>query len=207
MNTTLLPLSNVSDLSGPLNQVFQAIYACKSASTCPALKTRQFFFEPNQATISEWLRLGIYSMGIDTRVVFVCESPGPSVTPQDFPNIERCWCITSKDKRFSEVRKKYGLENCYITNTVKCGVRRQGSSSHSNSEIGACIPFLLKELEIIKPQIIVAVGGKSYSTINRHILPRLSRTTKIKRITHYSARRNTWDYWNKEFSDLLDLIE
>jgi uracil-DNA glycosylase family 4 len=197
--------NNVSASSDPFSQVFQEIYNCKRARTCPSLKTRQYFFEPNASTLPQWLQSGIYSQGIDSRVVFVCESPGPSADSLDFPNIEKCWSSSSRDKRFSEVRKRFGLENCFLTNTVKCGPRQ--GSSHSSYEIKACIEFLLRELEIIKPGVVVAVGGQAAKTIFSHVIPRISSDIKFTRITHYSARRNPWDYWNTEFPALLRLIK
>ncbi len=197
--------SNIDISSGPLSQIFQDIFNCKQANKCPSLETKQFFFEPNPSTLAQWNKLGIYSQGIDPRIVFVGESPGPSADPLDFPNIQRCWSLTSKDQRFEEVRKKYGLQNCFITNTVMCGVRDENHSRHSDSEIGNCIGFLLKELEIIKPKVVVAVGGNSAWTIRKYVLPRI-REINFHQITHYSARRNPWDYWKSEFPALLKLI-
>jgi len=65
--------------TGPFDLLFREIQACKAKKTCPALKTRQFYFEPNSRTASFWKEHGFWSSTIDYRLMFVCESPGPSL--------------------------------------------------------------------------------------------------------------------------------
>jgi len=53
---------------------------------------------------------------------------------------------------------KAGLrrEDVYITNIVKC--RPPGNRDPTREEVNACLPYLLTQLEIIKPKIIIALG-------------------------------------------------
>lgn len=191
--------------TGPFEALFKAIRACKSANTCPALRTRQFFYEPNGCTAPLWKDEGLFSDGIDRRVMFVCESPGPSASEGTPAVPKRCWSITKRDLRFQEARKKYGFESCYITNTVKCGVR--SGRRHSQSEVNSCRPFLIREIALIGPQVMVAVGNNAERTLREDILPHLQpHPPLIHRITHYSCRRNPKEVWSKEFSQLVKLL-
>lgn len=50
-------------------------------------------------------------------------------------------------------------EDVYITTLVKC--RSLNGATNSNMEV--CNDYLLKQIELIKPKLIVALGEKSYS--------------------------------------------
>ena len=52
-------------------------------------------------------------------------------------------------------------EDVYIANIVKC--RPPQNRTPTDEEISSCRAFLLKQIEIVKPKIIVALGGTSYS--------------------------------------------
>lgn len=192
--------------TGPFESLFKKIQACKSMNVCPTLRTKQFFYEPNGYTAPSWKEKGVFREGIDHRVMFVCESPGPSASEGNPATPERCWSITPRDRRFQEAREKYGLGSCYITNTVKCGVRR--GSQHAPSEVEACRGFLIREINLIAPQIIVAVGNNAERTLREHVLPHLlTHPPRLFRITHYSCRRNVWKSWDKEFPELVTLLD
>lgn len=180
------------------------IQACKAAKTCPLLNIRQFYFEPNRSTFSSWKNEGLFLEGIDHRVVFVCESPGPSAVERSAEDIELCFHGSPRDRRFREARRKYGFESCYITNTVKCGVRQ--GAQHTGLEIETCSRFLVREIHLIKPQVLVGVGGNAFRTLRTDTLMRLKAPPILFQITHYSSRRNPWKFWDKEFPELLRLL-
>ena len=108
--------------SGPFARIHSEIRLCKLNATCPNLNSRSYYFEPNPDTAARWADEGRFTKGIDRRVMFVCESPGPQGIDAGV-NTQRCWALTTQDARFKDVREKYGLQDCYITNIVKCGVR------------------------------------------------------------------------------------
>jgi DNA polymerase len=47
-------------------------------------------------------------------------------------------------------------KNCFIANTVKC--RPPGNRDPEFSEIRACAPFLVRQLKVLRPHLILAVG-------------------------------------------------
>lgn len=70
----------------------------------------------------------MYKKGIDRRVLFVYKRPGPNseIKKEDIA-VKRCWGKENANQsakslgnleRFYCVRKKYGLQNCYITENI-----------------------------------------------------------------------------------------
>jgi uracil-DNA glycosylase family 4 len=50
-------------------------------------------------------------------------------------------------------------EDVYLTTLVKC----KSSNGLNNSNIDTCNDYLLKQIELVKPKLIVALGEKAYS--------------------------------------------
>jgi len=111
----------------------------------------------------------------DARLVFVGEGPGADEDEQGLPFVGRA------GKKLTEIIEK-GMElnrqnDTYICNIVKC--RPPGNRDPEPDEVGACKPFLLKQLGAIRPKVIVALGKPAASTL-------LGRTVKI------TQERGTW---------------
>ena len=191
--------------SGPFRDLMTEIRTCKEARTCGCLKSRRYYFEPNFYTVREWQEAGVYLAGIDPRVVFVCESPGLQFASENDARPSRCWAKTPQDARFRQARETYGFMDCYITNTVKCGVRKR--SQHGPDELASCRGFLLRELELLQPLVAVAMGGNAYQALRQYVLPRLHCPPVLFEITHYSARGDVRSKWQREFDELRRLLE
>lgn len=189
--------------SGPFADLMAKMRQCKEARTCSDLRYRQFYFEPNPATVAEWRAAGFYRDSMDCRVVFVCESPSAVGSPND-PTPLRCWTDAGPSIRFREVRERYGFASCYITDSVKCGVRT--GSRHRDAETAACAGFLAQELDLLGPLVAVGVGAKAYSILRRHVLPLLERPPVLFEVTHYAAHRDVWGRWEPEFAELKRLL-
>ncbi|MDD2266618.1 uracil-DNA glycosylase [Sulfuricurvum sp.] len=58
---------------------------------------------------------------------------------------------------------KYQVEDVYFTHAVKC--KPFGFQSPSQSECSSCAPFLSKQIELIKPSIIVTLGSDAYQIL------------------------------------------
>ena len=210
---------NIKSVLNKLSIVIEQIRDCKLNKTCIELnESRQYFFEPNFNTIHEWQKQEkIYLQGIDTRVVFVAESPGgfaKGVIPTGFPTdgsiLYRGWATVDRNpgidnsklknnRKFKEFRDLAGLSNCFITNICKCGriPKDRKSKTLTKEEINNCSIFLEKELHIINPLLVVAVGKKVNNYLNRlHFMYKY----KIFPITHYSyyfGGKTAWDYWKR----------
>lgn len=61
--------------------------------------------------------------------------------------------------------KEVGLDRSevFITNAVKC--RPPNNRTPTREEVKACLPYLLKEIEIVRPKFILLLGGVALQTI------------------------------------------
>ena len=100
-------------------------------------------------------------------LVFVGEGPGADEDEQGLPFIGRA------GKKLTEIIEKgMGLnreKDTYICNIVKC--RPPGNRDPETEEIEACNPFLIQQLQAIKPKVIVALGKPASSTLLGRSVP------------------------------------
>ena len=95
----------------------------------------------------------------DARIVFVGEAPGADEDAQGRPFVGR------SGKLLGNIINAMGFrrEDVFICNILKC--RPPGNRDPKPDEIVKCIPFLHRQLEIIKPEIIVALGAHAAKTL------------------------------------------
>jgi uracil-DNA glycosylase len=103
-----------------------------------------------------------------TEVVFVGEGPGLNEDRQGRPFVGRAGDL------LVELLGSIGWrrEDVFITNIVKC--RPPDNRDPAPDEIAACLPFLRRQLEILDPALVVALG--------RHSLGRFMPGTTISRV-------------------------
>jgi len=95
----------------------------------------------------------------DARLVFVGEGPGRDEDIQGEPFVGKAGQLLTR------IIEAIGLtrEEVYIANIVKC--RPPENRNPQPDEIKACEPFLLRQLDIIKPEIICALGSFAAQTL------------------------------------------
>lgn len=100
-------------------------------------------------------------------LVFVGEGPGADEDEQGLPFVGR------SGKKLTEIIEKgMGLnreKDTYICNIVKC--RPPGNRDPEADEVSACKPFLIQQLQAIKPKVIVALGKPASSTLLGRTVP------------------------------------
>jgi DNA polymerase len=86
-------------------------------------------------------------------LVFVGEAPGADEDEQGRPFVGRAGQLLTK------IIEAMGLkrEEVYICNILKC--RPPGNRNPLPDEIAACEPFLIRQLEAIRPRVICALGS------------------------------------------------
>jgi len=141
--------SNVSedmpiDKSNKLDEYLNSIKDCLE---CPLGKTRKNIV------------LGMGDPNAD--IVFVGEAPGKQEDLQVLPFVGRSGKLL--DKMLSAIN--LSRDDVYILNVLKC--RPPDNRNPSKIEIEKCEPYLKKQLKIIKPKLIVALGRISAMTILR----------------------------------------
>jgi uracil-DNA glycosylase len=95
----------------------------------------------------------------DARLVFVGEAPGQNEDEQGRPFIGRA------GKLLTKIIEAMGLkrEDVFIGNILKC--RPPNNRDPQATEIAECINFLYEQLEVIEPEIIVALGAHAAHTL------------------------------------------
>ncbi|MDP2829552.1 MAG: uracil-DNA glycosylase [Sulfuricellaceae bacterium] len=85
--------------------------------------------------------------------LFVGEAPGAEEDKQGDPFVGQAGKLL--DNMLAAIKLKRGL-NVYIANTVKC--RPPGNRNPEADETSACAPWLARQIELIQPKIIIALG-------------------------------------------------
>ena len=95
----------------------------------------------------------------EAEVVFVGEGPGADEDAQGLPFVGRAGQLLTEMINNSAQRMKVPLrrEDVYICNVVKC--RPPDNRTPERDEIDTCSPFLLRQLDSIRPRAAVALGA------------------------------------------------
>jgi len=110
----------------------------------------------------------------NSEIMFIGEAPGYHEDIQGRP------FVGSAGKLLTKLINDIGLsrDKVFITNVVKC--RPPNNRDPMREEIEACKPYLLKQIEIIKPRIIVTLGRHSTLTILNHIGVKVSGISSVR---------------------------
>ena len=92
--------------------------------------------------------------------LFVGEGPGAEEDERGEPFVGQAGKLL--DAMLAAIGLKRG-ENVYIANAVKC--RPPGNSTPEPAETAACWPFLARQIELIRPKLIVALGKPAAQTL------------------------------------------
>ena len=95
----------------------------------------------------------------EARIMFIGEAPGADEDRQGKP------FVGVSGQLFDRMVASIGLDRngLYITNIVFW--RPPGNRSPTSNEIGACLPFLERHIELINPDILVPMGGPAAKTL------------------------------------------
>lgn len=100
------------------------------------------------------------------RLVFVGEGPGHDEDVKGEPFVGRAGqLLTEIITKGMKLRR----EDVYIANVIKC--RPPGNRNPEPDEVTSCEPFLLRQLELIGPEVIVALGKFAAQTLLRSKTP------------------------------------
>jgi DNA polymerase len=93
------------------------------------------------------------------QLVFVGEGPGADEDAQGLPFVGRA------GKLLTQMIEAMGLQrrDVYICNVVKC--RPPGNRQPEPDEVETCSPFLFRQLDSIKPKVIVCLGATAFQTL------------------------------------------
>ena len=139
-----------------LKKIKEEVLSCKK---CPLYKTRTY---------------PVIGQGNhQTKIIFIGEAPGLSEDKTGRP-----FCGEA-GKVLDELLESAGIKRgqVYISNILKC--RPPGNRDPKMEEIKACTPYLERQIKIIKPKVICALGN--YSTA--YVLGKYDLEDKIQGIS------------------------
>jgi uracil-DNA glycosylase family 4 len=160
--------------------------------------------------LSETRTQVVFSDGaVDARLVVVGEAPGANEDETGLP------FVGAAGKYLDLLLGTVGLsrqESVYICNVLKC--RPPGNRNPMPDEIEACSPFLKKQLEIIRPQALLAVGSFAAQALTgdeKSSLGKLRGTVHAYEgvplvVTYHPAALLRNPKWTRAFWDDLQLL-
>lgn len=98
-------------------------------------------------------------------LMFVGEGPGADEDLQGIPFVGRAGQLLTKMIEAMGYRR----DEVYIANVVKC--RPPGNRDPDPDEIATCEPFLFRQIEVIEPKVIVALGAFAARTLLKSQAP------------------------------------
>lgn len=111
-------------------------------------------------------------------LMFIGEGPGYHEDVQGKPFVGRAGALLTQMIQAMDLQR----EDVYITNIVKC--RPPGNRDPEPDEIKACEPYLRRQIELIRPKLICALGRIAIQGLLRN-------TTPISKL------RGTWQTYQK----------
>ena len=112
---------------------------------------------PNLASSRRNVVFGVGS--IDAQLMFVGEAPGADEDEQGEPFVGKAGQLLTK------IIQTMGLErgDVYIANILKCRPDTPGETAGNrkptSAEMQTCIPYLHEQIDLIRPKVLVALGG------------------------------------------------
>ena len=107
-------------------------------------------------------------------LMFVGEAPGADEDEQGVPFVGRAGQLLTKIIEAIGLRR----DEVYIANVIKC--RPPGNRNPEPDEVATCEPFLMQQIDIVKPRVIVALG-----TFAAHLLLRTDAPiSRIRGLVH-----------------------
>ena len=149
----------------------------------------------------------VYGVGnLHADLMFVGEAPGRDEDAQGIPFVGRA------GQKLTQIIEAIGLtrEDVYIANVIKC--RPPENRNPEPDEVEKCEPFLFRQIDTIKPKVIVALGtfaarsllktdapisrlrGRVYEYRGAQLIPTFHPAYLLR---NPSCRREVWDDMKK----------
>ena len=121
-------------------------------------------------------------------LMFVGEGPGADEDAQGEPFVGRAGQLLNNMIKAMGIRR----EDVYIANVVKC--RPPGNRTPERDECETCSPFLMRQIAVIKPKVVVALGAVSAKNLLAINAPMSELRGRFYDFMPAGARRDSsWD--------------
>ncbi len=98
-------------------------------------------------------------------LMFVGEAPGADEDVQGIPFVGRAGQLLTKIIEAIDLKR----DDVYIANVIKC--RPPGNRNPEQDEVETCEPFLFRQIDIVQPKVIVALGTFAARALLRTLDP------------------------------------
>lgn len=154
----------------------------------------------------------VFGVGdVDARLLFIGEGPGENEDLQGEPFVGKAGQLLDK----MILAMGLSREKVYIANIVKC--RPPGNRVPAPDEVATCTPFLERQIEIVRPSVIVTLGlpATQYMLATKNSMSRMRgiwhawRGIKLMPTYHpaYVLRQYTPEVRAAVWSDLQKVME
>lgn len=92
-------------------------------------------------------------------LLLVGEAPGADEDRSGIPFVGRSGHLLDKMLRAIEI----GRDECFVTNVLPW--RPPGNRTPTSGEIAVCLPFLRRQIELVKPKVIMVLGGSAANAL------------------------------------------
>jgi uracil-DNA glycosylase family 4 len=102
----------------------------------------------------------VFGVGnVNADIMFVGEGPGADEDEQGEPFVGRAGQLLNNMITAMGIKR----EDVYIANIVKC--RPPGNRTPEREECDTCSPFLMRQIAVVKPKVVVALGAVAAKTL------------------------------------------
>jgi DNA polymerase len=101
----------------------------------------------------------------NARLMFVGEGPGADEDAQGLPFVGRAGQLLNN----MIAAMGFKREEVYIANVVKC--RPPGNRTPEPEEANTCSPFLFRQIDVVRPEVLVALGATAATYLLGHRQP------------------------------------
>ena len=106
---------------------------------------------------------------------------------------------SKRDEMFYSILTRTCFSRAHLTDFIKC---RGRSGSETEKEFENCSVFFRRELEVVNPKVIIAVGDKAYQRLARMKDLRCN----VEKIWHYAYRFKSEKEVARRIEEQLNLI-
>lgn len=136
--------------------------------------------------------------------MFIGEMPSMN-EPKNWDGISNYnFNVTKRDKFLQDMMVKYAVGGSYITDIVKeIDIARMPIKD----EIKKWLSYLLKEIDILEPRVIVVLGERTYKkSFQKYVEPFISKNIKVDYVFHYCSQV-TRDKFENRFSEVVSRLK
>jgi uracil-DNA glycosylase family 4 len=170
---------------------------------------------PNLASSRKNVVFGVGN--IESPLMFVGEAPGADEDAQGEPFVGKAGELLTRIIQ----TMGFSRETIYIANVLKCRPdtpgQTAGNRKPTTDEMKTCLPYLLEQIDIIKPRVIVALGATAVEGLFGKPMPiskirgnwQTFRETPVMPTFHpaYLLRNQALSEKRKVWEDMLQVLE